>query len=34
MNGFLNLYKPKGVSSAYVLNAVKRAIKGETVGHM
>ena len=34
MNGFLNLYKPKGVSSAYVLNAVKREIKGETVGHM
>ena len=34
MNGFLNLYKPKGVSSARVLNAVKRSIKGETVGHM
>ncbi len=34
MNGFLNLYKPKGVSSAYVLNAVKRSIRGETVGHM
>lgn len=34
MNGFLNLYKPKGVSSAYVLNAVKRSIKGQTVGHM
>ena len=34
MNGFLNLYKPKGVSSAYVLNAVKRSIRGEVVGHM
>lgn len=34
MNGFLNLYKPKGVSSARVLNAVKRSLKGETVGHM
>ena len=34
MNGFLNLYKPKGVSSAYVLNAVKRSIRGEIVGHM
>ena len=34
MNGFLNLYKPKGVSSAYVLNAVKRSIRKEVVGHM
>ncbi len=34
MNGFLNLYKPKGVSSARMLNAVKRSLKGETVGHM
>ena len=34
MNGFLNLFKPKGVSSAYVLNAVKKAVKGNTVGHM
>ncbi len=34
MNGFLNLYKPKGVSSAYVLNAVKKSIRGEVVGHM
>ncbi|MBQ4099593.1 MAG: tRNA pseudouridine(55) synthase TruB [Clostridia bacterium] len=34
MNGFLNLFKPKGVSSAYVLNAVKRSIRGEVVGHM
>jgi len=34
VNGFLNLYKPKGVSSAYVLNAVKRSIRKEVVGHM
>ena len=34
MNGFLNLYKPKGVSSAYILNAVKKSIRGEVVGHM
>ncbi len=34
MNGFLNLYKPKGVSSAYVLNAVKKSIRKEVVGHM
>lgn len=34
MNGFLNLYKPKGVSSAFVLNQIKRSVRGETVGHM
>lgn len=34
MNGFLNLYKPKGVSSAKILNALKKSIKGVTVGHM
>ncbi len=34
MNGFLNLYKPKGVSSAFVLNQIKRSVSGETVGHM
>lgn len=34
MNGFLNLYKPKGVSSAYILNILKQSIRGETVGHM
>ena len=28
------MYKPKGISSAYILNAVKRSIRGETVGHM
>ena len=34
MNGFLNLYKPKGVSSAFLLNKIKRSVRGETVGHM
>ncbi len=34
MNGFLNLYKPAGMSSAYLLNGLKRILKGETVGHM
>ena len=34
MNGFLNLYKPKGVSSAFVLNQIKRSVRSETVGHM
>ncbi|MBO4262923.1 MAG: tRNA pseudouridine(55) synthase TruB, partial [Clostridia bacterium] len=34
MNGFLNLFKPKGVSSAYLLNGIKKSIPGQTVGHM
>ncbi len=34
MNGFLNLYKPKGVSSAKILNAIKKSIRGISVGHM
>ena len=34
MNGFINLYKPSGVSSAGVVNAVKRKFKGFKVGHM
>ena len=34
MNGFINLFKPSGVSSAYILNGLKRILKGETVGHM
>ena len=34
MNGFINLYKPSGVSSAGVLNAVKKTFKGYKVGHM
>ena len=34
MNGFLNIYKPKGVSSAKVLNSLKKYLKGVTIGHM
>lgn len=34
MNGFLNLYKPKGVSSAKILNTLKKSIRGVSVGHM
>lgn len=34
MNGFLNLYKPKGVSSAKILNTLKKSVKGIAVGHM
>lgn len=34
MNGFLNLYKPKGVSSAKILNTLKKTVRGVSVGHM
>ena len=35
MNGFLNFYKPSGMSSAYALNKIKHLLpKGETLGHM
>ena len=34
MNGFINLFKPAGMSSAYLLNGLKRLLKGETIGHM
>ncbi len=34
VNGFLNLYKPAGVSSAHILNAVKKSVRGVSVGHM
>ena len=34
MKGFLNYYKPSGVSSAYAINKVKRLLKGEKIGHM
>ncbi len=33
MNGFLNVYKPKGMSSAYCLNKIKKRI-GFKCGHM
>ena len=34
MNGFLNIYKPKGISSAKVLNSLKKSLKGVSIGHM
>ncbi len=34
MNGFLNFYKPCGMSSAYALNLIKKRFKGEKMGHM
>lgn len=34
MNGFINLYKPSGMSSAYALSLIKRRFKGEKIGHM
>ncbi len=34
MNGFLNFYKPSGMSSAYALNLIKKRFRGEKMGHM
>ncbi len=34
MNGFINFYKPSGMSSAYALNLIKKRFKGEKMGHM
>ncbi len=34
MNGFLNLYKPSGMSSAYALNIIKKQFRGVKIGHM
>ncbi len=34
MQGFLNIYKPSGVSSAKIVSAVKKLCKGCKVGHM
>ncbi len=34
MNGFINLYKPRGISSASALNTIKKKCKGFKVGHM
>lgn len=34
MNGFLNFYKPSGMSSAYALNLIKKRFKGIKMGHM
>lgn len=34
MNGFINYYKPSGISSAYAINRIKKLFKGCKVGHM
>lgn len=34
MNGFINVNKPSGVSSAFIVNKVKRKLKGDKCGHM
>jgi tRNA pseudouridine55 synthase len=34
MNGFINIFKPSGMSSAYALTKIKRKYKGEKIGHM
>lgn len=33
MNGWLNIYKPRGISSAKAVSMVKRSFKGDKVGH-
>lgn len=33
MNGWINIYKPRGISSAKSVSMVKRAFKGSKVGH-
>lgn len=34
INGFFNLYKPSGITSAYALVKIKKKLNGEKVGHM
>ena len=34
MNGFINYYKPSGISSAYAINRIKKLFKGYKIGHM
>lgn len=34
MNGFINYYKPSGISSAYAINRIKKLFKGSKIGHM
>ncbi|MBR6737141.1 MAG: tRNA pseudouridine(55) synthase TruB [Clostridia bacterium] len=34
MKGFINYYKPSGISSAYAINRIKKLFKGEKIGHM
>jgi tRNA pseudouridine55 synthase len=33
MNGWLNIYKPRGISSAKAVSMVKRVFKGDKIGH-
>ena len=33
MDGWLNIYKPRGISSAKAVSMVKRAFKGDKIGH-
>lgn len=33
MNGWLNIYKPRGLSSAKIVSMVKRIFKGNKIGH-
>lgn len=33
INGWLNIYKPKAISSAKVVSIIKRALKGNKIGH-
>ncbi|MBQ3235174.1 MAG: tRNA pseudouridine(55) synthase TruB [Clostridia bacterium] len=34
MNGFINYYKPSGISSAYAINRIKKLFKGCKIGHL
>ena len=34
MNGFINYYKPSGISSAYAINRIKKLFKGDKIGPM
>jgi tRNA pseudouridine55 synthase len=33
INGWLNIYKPRGISSAHVVGVIKRAFRGRKIGH-
>ncbi len=34
MNGFINIFKPSGITSAYAITKIKKMFKGEKIGHM
>ena len=34
MNGFINYYKPSGISSAYAINRIKKLFRGHKIGHL